>query len=304
MIEIVYDEKTFSYSFKNHPFSSEKAKRAAKMILEENIAQPIKPRDFGEDILYIFHTKEYVEFVKTMSQVGSGYLDYGDTPAYKNVHEDALWLVYSTLTAIENSLEKNNLSINLNGGLHHAYSDHASGFCVYNDAAIGIKFLLNKNVKPILYVDIDAHHGDGVFYSFYKDPHVFIIDFHEDPRTLFPGTGFENERGEGIAEGTKLNIVMKAYSDHLPYEKIEEFAELAKPEFVIMQAGADGLKNDPLTHLMYPIEDYVNAVYLTYKIAKKFSHGRMVMLGGGGYDADNASKAYYLAVKKIKEEMT
>ncbi len=303
MISIVYDKNTFLYSFKNHPFSSEKAEIASRRIVEEKIAYPINAKNFGDDILYLFHTKEYVSFVKTMSDVGSGYLDYGDTPAYKNIHEHALWVVYSTLTAIENSLEKNSLSVNLNGGLHHAHNDHASGFCVYNDVAIGLKFLLNKNIRPILYVDIDAHHGDGVFYSFYNNPDVYIIDFHEDPRTLFPGTGFENETGTGNAEGTKMNVVLKAYSDHLPYEKIENFAEKARPEFVIIQAGADGLKNDPLTHLMYPLEDYVNAVSLIYKIARKFSNGRMVMLGGGGYNKVNASNAYYMALKKIKEEM-
>ncbi|MEM3211206.1 MAG: acetoin utilization protein AcuC [Thermoplasmata archaeon] len=294
---IIHDEKTFRYSFKDHPFTSEKAKLAGELLLSHKIVESAPPREFSENVLELFHKKEYVEFVKSKN---SGFLDYGDTPAYKGIHDDALWAVRSTLTAIELSIENDNVSINLNGGFHHAHRDRASGFCVYNDIAIGIEYLLRKNIKPILYVDIDAHHGDGVFYGYIDNPDVYIIDFHEDPRTLFPGTGYENEIGEGIAKGTKRNVVMPPFSERIKMEEIDNFISGKNFEFIIMQIGADGLAGDPLTHLNYTIESYKETIKKVYLISKNKCNGRLVLLGGGGYSIDNAVNAYYTAISNLR----
>lgn len=297
---LVHDERSLRYSFQNHPFTSEKARRAGELLIKEGVVDPVSAIEYPEEILYYFHTGEYVEYVKRKSMEGNGYLDYGDTPAYHGIHQDALWVVRATVTAVDISLEKNGVAINLNGGLHHAARDHASGFCVYNDVAIAIEYLLRKNVKPVLYVDIDAHHGDGVFYGFIDNPDVYIIDFHEDPATLFPGTGYEYEIGQGRASGTKKNVVLRPFSNEIPFNEIESFAEGKKFSAIIMQIGADGLEGDPLTHLMYSVESYVETVKSVYHLSRKMCDGRLILLGGGGYSLEKSVIAYYRAIRSLR----
>ncbi len=294
---LIHDERTFRYSFKDHPFTSEKARKAGEKLILDGIVEKAEPREYEEDVLFYFHTEEYVNFVKNKKM---GFLDFGDTPAYQGIHDDALWAVRSTLTAVDLSLENNDVAINLNGGFHHAHRERASGFCVYNDVGIAIEYLLRRNIKPILYVDIDAHHGDGVFYGFINNPHVYIIDFHEDPRTLFPGTGYENETGVGEALNTKQNVVMEPFSKRIKVEKIDEFVSGKNFEFVIMQIGADGLSGDPLTHLSYSLESYIDTVKKVYSIAKEKCGKRLVLLGGGGYSLENSVNAYYEAIKSLR----
>lgn len=170
------------------------------------IVGPVRATE--QDVL-LFHTRTYVDFVRESSEIGSGYLDYGDTPSFKGVFEASLFPVGSTLNGLELVLKGDfDHFFNPIGGLHHARRDRAGGFCVFNDAAIAISSLLEKGTGRIAYADIDAHHGDGVFYAFESDPRVIIGDVHEDGRFLYPGTGSESETGTGRAEGTKLNIPM------------------------------------------------------------------------------------------------
>ncbi len=298
---IIQDERVFRYSFRNHPFSSEKARKATQILVSEGIVKPIRAMEYPEDILYLFHDRNYVEFVKEKSKEGSGYIDYGDTPAYPGIHEDALWVVRATLTAIDSTLENGDVSINLNGGLHHAGRDHASGFCVYNDAAIGIRYLLEKGIKPVLYVDIDAHHGDGVFYGFIDNRDVYIIDYHEDPRTLFPGTGYEYETGEGEAKGTKRNVVREMFSTEIDRGEFDQFIAGKNFRFILMQIGADGLAGDPLTHLRYSIDSYRKIIKRVHTISRDMCEGRLVLLGGGGYSLQNAVEAYTSAIKGLSQ---
>jgi acetoin utilization protein AcuC len=296
---LVHDERSLRYSFKNHPFSSEKARRAGEILIREGIVERLDVFEYPEDILYLFHEYKYVSFVKNKSIDGRGYIDYGDTPAYPGIHQDALWVVRATLTAIDTALERNEVAINLNGGLHHASRDHGSGFCVYNDVAIGISYLLNKGIKNILYVDIDAHHGDGVFYGFIDNPDVYIIDYHEDPRSLFPGTGYEYETGEGEAKGTKRNVIREPFSTEIDMGELDDFVKGRSFNFIIMQIGADGLEGDPLTHLKYRIESYVKIVNKVFELSKKMCNKRLVLLGGGGYSIENSVKAYVKAIGSL-----
>ncbi len=141
-------------------------------------------------------------------------------------------------------------------GLHHARRDSAAGFCVFNDCGVAIESLRQVyGIRRVAYVDIDAHHGDGVFYAFEEDPDLFIADLHEDGRYLYPGSGKLQETGKGAAKGSKLNIPMPPGADDALFfkvwEQVESFVDSAKPEFILFQCGADSIDGDPLTHMAY-----------------------------------------------------
>jgi acetoin utilization protein AcuC len=168
---------------------------------------------------------------------------------------------------------------------------------------VAIESLRSSGVRRILYVDIDVHHGDGVFYSYEADPEVFIFDVHEDGRFLYPGSGRVEETGKGRAAGTKVNVPLlpgegdERMRDILP--KLEEFAIRSEPEFVILQCGADGLAGDPIGGLAYSESFHSNVAQVLHRVAHSSCKGRLVALGGGGYDASNCAKAWTSVVGQL-----
>jgi acetoin utilization protein AcuC len=155
------------------------------------------------------------------------------------------------------------------------------------------KYAINK----IAYVDIDAHHGDGVYYEFEDDPMLFIADIHEDGRFLYPGTGTESEIGSGKAKGTKLNIPLEPNSDDndfiAAFDKVEEFIDsIAKPELIILQCGSDCINGDPLTHLKYTSKAHRYAADKLHKLSHKHCDGKIIALGGGGYNQKNIADGW------------
>ncbi len=308
---LFYGEATRRYAFPaGHPFRVERVERFWEVINQEGIlnserVQVCEPVIASENDLLSFHIPEYVKFVKKSSEIGSGYLDQGDTPAFKGVFEASSYVAGTTLKALDLVMrgEAHN-AFNPVGGLHHAWKDRASGFCVFNDAAMAIIRAKEKYaLKRILYVDIDAHHGDGVFYEFYSEPNVFIADMHEDGRFLFPGTGFEHETGSKEGEGRKLNIVMAPGSGpeefKKGFEKVIRFAEKAEPELILFQCGADGLAGDPITHLRYSPDCHKFATEHLRKLSEKYCKGRIVAMGGGGYNVDNVARAWLEVVRTL-----
>ncbi len=321
-VAVMYGKELAMYGFADaHPFGSDRLDAFWSMfkaqILNNNsnkndssysnlnsivIERPVM---IDERILLEFHEREYVEFVKKASQFGIGYLDYGDTPAYKGVFEAACYVVGSTVRALDMVLTRSvDHAFNPIGGLHHARRGSAGGFCVFND--IGVAVMLARKVyglKRIAYVDIDAHHGDGIYYEFEDDPLLFIADIHEDGRYLYPGTGFEYEDGKGEAKGTKLNIPLRPYSTSRDFmdalKRVERFVEDARPELIIMQCGADGITGDPLTHLCYDSNIHYHATRVLHRIAHEYCDGRMIALGGGGYNRDNLAKAWVNVVRAL-----
>ncbi len=170
-------------------------------------------------------------------------------------------------------------------GLHHAGRDHAAGFCVFNDCGVAIELLRKTSgLERIAYVDIDAHHGDGVFYAFEDDPGVIFADMHEDGRYLYPGTGSRTETGKGAAEGTKLNDPMAPGSDDSAFDeawpRVIAHVEKFEPEFIILQCGADSLEGDPITHLRYTSGSHGKAARELAQLADRLGHGRVLGLGG------------------------
>jgi len=279
-------------------FQSEGLDKVQNIVIEEPVMAE-------EDTLLNFHSKSYIEFVKKASVLGQGFLDYGDTPAFKGVFEATNYVVGSTLKAVDLVMNgKVDHAFNPIGGLHHARREFAGGFCVFNDIGVAIAAVRNNyDVKKVAYVDIDAHHGDGVFYEFNKDPDVFIVDVHEDGKYLYPGTGFENETGEDGAEGTKLNLPMKPFandSDFMnSFKRAEQFLDDAKPELIILQCGGDSIKGDPITHLQFSENSHRYATSVLHKLAHKHCNGRMIALGGGGYNRNNIAAAWVEVIKVL-----
>jgi acetoin utilization protein AcuC len=190
------------------------------------------------------------------------------------------------------------------GGLHHATRNGAAGFCVFNDCGVAIEAARQRHgLRRVAYVDIDAHHGDGVFYAFEEDPDVVFADLHEDGRFLYPGTGSRSETGRGAAEGTKLNIPLPPGADDTAFmaawEEVERYIDAARPELILLQCGADSLGGDPLTHLRLTAEAHAHAARRLVVLAERHAGGRLLGMGGGGYNRANLARAWTRVVEEF-----
>lgn len=248
--------------------------------------------------LLSFHTPDYVRHVQSMSKIGGGFLDFGDTPAFSGVFEAAAAVVGCAVDAVDRIMggEIQRAFIPI-GGLHHAARDRAAGFCVFNDCGVAIQTLMDHyQLTRVAYVDIDAHHGDGVFYAFEDEPRVWFADIHEDGRFLYPGSGSPEQIGRGAAAGMKLNIALPPQANDAAFwrvwPQVEAFLETARPEFILLQCGADSVAGDPLTHLMYSPKVHGEAARRLCAIADRHSNGRVLAFGGGGYNLENIARAW------------
>ncbi|MCB1985181.1 MAG: acetoin utilization protein AcuC [Burkholderiales bacterium] len=297
------------YAFgEDHPFGPHRHSAFSKALHEKALDQSVdilKPVATTQEVLELFHEHEYIEKVKQLSKSGGGFLDQGDTPAFIGMYEAALTVAGTVCNAIDRLVnnEYTRAFIPI-AGLHHARRHTAAGFCVVNDCGIAIEYLRHKhNIDRIAYIDIDAHHGDGVFYSFENDPDLIFVDFHEDGRFLYPGTGNAAESGKANAAGTKLNIPMPPGAGNEIFMQLwpraEAFIRAGKPEFILVQCGADSINGDPITHMAYT--EYVHKYVTTNvcRIANAFCGGRVVALGGGGYNLDNIAKTWPAVVSAM-----
>lgn len=304
---VFFGEELARYSFgKSHPFNSNRifafwSKFKTLNLDKDDQIQIKKAENAQEEILLEFHFKDYVNLVKKASMHGTGYLDLGDTPAFRGVFEASSDVVGTSLRALDIVMDKTDgilHGFNPIGGLHHARRGSAGGFCVFNDIGIlGMIARKKYGINKIAYVDIDAHHGDGVYYEFENDPNFFVADIHEDGHYLYPGTGTESEIGSGEAKGTKLNIPLMPDSTDddfiTAFSKAEEFIDnIAKPELIIFQCGADGIDGDPLTHLRYSSKAHRYAADKLHRLSHKHCDGRIIALGGGGYNQQNIADAW------------
>lgn len=304
-------EELARYHFgEGHPFGPGRCQAFEKALERLSLASRVcllEPALAPQRAIEWFHDHAYVEWIKELSKTGSGYLDDGDTPAFPGVYEAAATVAGTVLKALEYIVKgKCRRAFVPIAGLHHAHRDRAAGFCVFNDCAIAIEALRRTyGMRRIAYVDIDAHHGDGVFYGFEDDPELFIADLHEDGRYLYPGTGFAEETGKGDAQGTKLNLPLPLGAEDEDFmkawEAVEDFVEKAAPEFVLLQCGADGLAGDPLTHLRYSESVHAQAAKRLCHIADAYCQGRLLALGGGGYALENVARAWCMVVQALLE---
>jgi len=298
---LIYSEDYHSYQFnENHPFNPIRSQLVYELLKESqliNDTDVLFPRVATDEELLLFHDSHYIEQVKKAShetineQIAEQFgLGTEDTPIFKNMHEASSLIVGGTLTAVDAVLEgKANHAFNLGGGLHHGFKRKASGFCVYNDCAIAIKYIQKKYGLKVLYVDTDAHHGDGVQWAFYDDPTVCTLSIHETGRYLFPGTGGVNERGQGKGFGFSFNVPIDAFTEDdsflVNYKKaLSEIAEYFKPDIIFTQNGSDSHCYDPLTHLCTTMKTFQEIPKIAHEIAHKYCEGRWIAVAGGGYD--------------------
>ncbi len=293
------------YAFPSpHPFTSERVSAFWKELRSRNLeVERFQPEKAGKELLRLFQSEEHLKYVELASQLGYGALDQGDTPAFKGVFEAAQYAVGSTVVAVGRVMEGKLVhAFNPVGGLHHARRDSSAGFCVFNDIGVSIELLRKRyKLKRILYVDLDVHHGDGVYYSYEPDPDLFIFDIHEDGKYLYPGTGSAYETGKGKARGTKVNVPLQPGSGDsavaAQLSRLEEFARKSRPDFIILQCGADGLRGDPIAGLSYTPAAHRMVTDLLHRISHEVCAGRMVALGGGGYDPGNCADAWTAVVE-------
>jgi len=304
----VWDDRYLEYSFPgDHPFKSLRESMTKKLLEERGAFHHIDlvhPNIISEDLLYIVHSKEYVEFVKEKSKEGKGFLDQGDTPAFKGIYEAVLVRVSGTITAFELVKDgKYNHAINIGGGFHHAKRSSASGFCVFNDVALAIK-IAEKYFNRIALIDIDGHHGDGTQELLYDDPHVLKVSLHMYHPRFFPGTGGEEEMGENEGKGYTINIPLPPGTGDDMYlyafkeivvPKVEEF----KPDIIFLLNGGDSYYEDPLVELKLTTKGYLEVVRIVHELAHKLSNGRLIMTGGGGYNYEATARIWALSIAEI-----
>ncbi|CAM2913573.1 acetoin utilization protein AcuC [Prescottella defluvii] len=262
-------------------------------------AEVVRPGAATDADLLRIHTPAYIDAVKLAGSVQDGTLPaevesrHGlgteDNPVFPRMHEASAILAGGTLAAAEAIASgRARRAVSIGGGMHHAMADWASGFCVYNDAAIAISWLLDNGFDRIAYVDIDAHHGDGVQHAFLGDPRVLTVSIHQHPATLWPNTGWSSEVGAGAAEGTAVNLpVLPGTGDALWLRAFHSVVPAAiaafRPQIVISQCGADNHREDPLADLALTV-DGQRAAYLAMRdLADRYAEGRWLAVGGGGY---------------------
>ena len=308
-LTIYWGEELGRYGFgEDHPLGQDRlaAFRAAAISAGiDRSAEIAAPLACNVTDLILFHEPEYVQRVEEQSAIGKGYLDCGDTPAYPGIYDAGRFVVGTGLGAINRIMEHNwHHAFVPIGGLHHARRDSAAGFSIFNDCGIMIEALRRRfGILRLAYVDIDAHHGDGVYYAFEEDPDLAIADIHEDGRYLYPGSGAANEEGKGIARGTKLNIPLPPNSDDNDFfrawSRVEALIENHKPEFIIFQAGVDSMIGDPLTHLRFSVAAHTHAARRLVQLANKYAKGRLLVYGGGGYNLDNVARGWWAVCKEL-----
>ncbi|WP_442595527.1 acetoin utilization protein AcuC [Neobacillus sp. D3-1R] len=297
----IYSEELLNYKFSSqHPFNQFRLKLTLDLLKKLNAIEEhmiIPPKKATEEELALIHDPSYIQAVKL---AGDGQLstdtaeNYGlgteDTPIFPKMHDASSFLVGGTLTAVDYVMSgKVKHALNLGGGLHHGFRGKASGFCIYNDSAVAIKYIQEKYNARVLYVDTDAHHGDGVQWAFYDDPNVCTLSIHETGRYLFPGTGNITERGQGKGYGYSFNIPVDAFTEDdswlYAYEtSLREIASYFKPDVIVTQNGADSHYYDPLTHLSASMKIYREIPKLAHEIAHTYCDGKWIAVGGGGYD--------------------
>ena len=303
----IYTDAYCDYDYgMTHPLKIIRLKLAYELIKAHGLlsipsVQFIPGRKADEEDLALFHSPEYLQALKAASDGSGGQNVYefglgpGDNPVFKGVYDWSRWVVGATIQAVEFVSEgQGDVAFSMAGGLHHAQRSRASGFCYINDPAIGIRRALQKG-KRVAYLDIDAHHGDGVQWAFYDSNQVLTISLHQTGYTLFPGTGFENEIGEGRGEGFSVNIPFLPYTDDETYlwafdEIVPPLMDAFRPDLVVTQLGVDTFFNDPLAKLNLSIRCFEKVVRRMKAMAP-----RWVALGGGGYDVSNVARAWALA---------
>ena len=308
-VQLYVGDALGAYGFPDgHPFGPDRQdafwNEAVKQGLPKRVALR-ESRPASREEIERFHKPEHVERVRVLSHEGYGSIDYGDTPAYPGVYEASANVVGAALEGLAQVMSGQALrTFQPIGGLHHARRAGAAGFCVFNDCGVVIETLQHQyGVKRVAYVDIDVHHGDGLYYPFESDADVIYADIHEDGHFLYPGTGHDYETGTGPAEGLKLNLPMQpGWGDkefYAAWERVVEHLRQHRPEFIVFQCGADSIAGDPLAHLKYTPQAHAHAARSLCGLANDMCEGRIMAFGGGGYNRGNLAAAWCAVLDEL-----
>ena len=312
-VAFMYGDEFSDYNFSaSHPLQPIRLKLTYELLKAYGVfykphVKLLPGRMATDEELLGIHTAGYVDAVKKISEAGDAFGDSsmyggdgsvygpkfgigaGDNPAFKGMHEAASLIAGSAIEATELVMSGQVAhSVSISGGLHHALSDRASGFCVYNDPACAIDYAVKHYGARVLYVDIDAHHGDGVQWAFYDRSDVLTLSLHESGRYLFPGTGFIEEIGTGEGEGYSVNVpfepgiydelYLRAFNEVVP-----PVVRAFKPDLIVSQNGCDSHHTDPLASMSLTTNAYEHIYARIHELAHEVSGGKLVALGGGGY---------------------
>ncbi|GAB4292271.1 MAG: acetoin utilization protein AcuC [Coriobacteriia bacterium] len=296
---LVFSAEMAAYDFgTGHPLRPERVTRSVALMraygLTDGMLEPVRPDAASDGDLERVHTSAYIAAVTAASRgdapaAGFG-IGPGDNPAFPGMHEAAALIAGGGVLAMDLvHRTEYRRAFSVAGGLHHALADRAAGFCVYNDVAVAIAAAIARDpALRVAYVDIDAHHGDGVQWAFYDEPRVLTVSVHQSGERLFPGTGFSNERGYAAGVGSSVNVPLPAGAtdacmrlafDEVVAPAVRRFG----PDILVSQNGADSHWSDPLTMLRGTLRGYRSLVHSIAALAEEVCDGRLVAFGGGGY---------------------
>ncbi|MEU6528995.1 acetoin utilization protein AcuC [Streptomyces sp. NPDC046928] len=294
--QLMWDQAVTGYDFgRDHPMDPVRLGLTRKLVEAFELDQHmdvVAAQPAGESTLRLVHREDYIEAVKAASaDPRSADQSYGlgtlDDPAFAGMHEVSALIAGQSVGAAEAVWRGSALhAVNFAGGLHHAMPAAASGFCVYNDAALAIARLLELGAERVAYVDVDVHHGDGVQAAFWEDPRVLTISLHEHPATLFPQTGWPQETG--AAEGSAVNVALPAGTGDQGWLRafhavVPELLADFRPQVLVTQHGADTHFEDPLAHLAVSLDAQRAVQVACHDLAHEYADGKWLALGGGGY---------------------
>jgi acetoin utilization protein AcuC len=296
---VVWDDALLRYDFgAGHPFDPVRIRLTMELagqlgVLAADPVTMVSPAPATDAEIETVHDPEYVAVVRHVGRalVPAAWFGLGtdDDPVFEGMHEAAALVVGATLAAARSVWTgATTHAVSVGSGHHHAMRASASGFCVYNDLAVAIKWLLSAGAERVAYVDLDVHHGDGVQAAFYDDPRVLTISLHENPATLFPGTGLPEETGTGAGDGYAVNVALPAGTGDAGWLRAVDAVVLPlvrafKPTVLVSQHGCDSHRLDPLAHLALTVDGQRQAQLMMHELAHGLCDGRWIATGGGGY---------------------
>lgn len=300
-LNVVWDQRFTAYDFGvGHPMHPIRLDLTHALSQELGLLGGsevrVVPGEHADDaLLATVHDRRLIKTVKRLSERpdlarGDRGIGTEDTPAFPGMHLATSLAVGSTVAACRGVWQGEcRHAVNISGGLHHAMADRASGFCVYNDIAVGIQWLLDHGAQRVAYVDLDVHHGDGVERIFWDDPRVMTVSVHESGKDLFPGTGFPGDTGGRKAPDTAVNVALPAGTGDEGWLRavqavVPAVVEAFAPDILVTQHGCDCHFSDPLAHLAVSIDGMKTAYGWVHDLAHRVTGGRWVALGGGGYE--------------------
>jgi acetoin utilization protein AcuC len=290
---LIFSPELTSYDFgQDHPMGPGRVRHTISLARQLGVLdrlEIVEPPPVDLDVLRTVHTQDYIDaVVRGLPDERYG-LGNSDNPVFEGMHEVSARVSMATVEAARSvwSGEVKRAS-NVAGGLHHAMPDRTSGFCIYNDLAMAIRWLLDNGCERIAYVDVDVHHGDGVQTIFWDDPRVLTVSLHETPAYLFPGTGFPDEIGGKDAKGSAVNVALPPGTGDAGWLRafhaiVPAVVEAHEPQILITQHGCDSHTHDPLADLELSLDGQRASYLALAELADRASEGRWVSTGGGGY---------------------